>query len=487
MRELLRPSPGTLHALVITTAATLLWLPALTWPVSTLDESILLVYPQRMSGGALPYRDFFAAYGPTFWWGLHGWFGITGLTIQSLRLLGLALHIALALGVLAVLKEYGRVVALTASTLTVLLLFRLGAAPYAWLTTTVLCIWALAILRRRPLWAGVLAGLAIGVRPDVTLLALLPPLILLENGRRRWVAGTALALTPVWLTLTVTPVGMVQDILLGRAGRGAGQSRLPIPPLADTDRRLLAVLLAAVLLAVLWAWVRRDRLTIALALLAVLSLPQAFQRADYTHFVYAGLFVFPLLPAAVTTLLARLPQPQLRSPALGSLLGVLVFLIAVPEIPRNIVDMVANGNMREKTVGHDGRYLPEAPVRADVLDTLLPAIDALTVPGETVFVFDANLVRPAVNDVSLYYYLPRLRQSALHMEITPGITTEAGSGLADDINRAELVVLVQTPETERRALFPYAKGGSTEASNALHASFCRRRIVERYELWTRCR
>jgi len=483
MRELHRPSAD---ALAITTAATLLWLPALTWPVSTLDESILLVYPQRMSGGALPYRDFFAAYGPTFWWGLHGWFSVVGLTIESLRVLGLLLHVALALGVLVLLRAYGRGVALTASALTVLLLFRLGAAPYAWLTTTVLCVWALAIARRRPLWAGVLAGLAIGVRPDVALLAVLPPLVLLTTGRRRWVTGIAIGLAPVWVTLTVTPVGMVQDILLGRAGRGAGQSRLPIPPPADADRRLLAVLVAAVLLALLWAWVRRDRLTAALALLAVLSLPQALQRADYTHFVYAGLFVFPLLPAVASGLLARLPRPQLRGPALGSLLGVLVFLVAVPEIPRNIVDMVAHGNMQEKTVHHDGRHLPEAPVRADVLRVLLPAIDAMTTPGQTVFIFDANLVRPAVNDVSLYYYLPRLRQSALHMEITPGITTEAGSGLADDVDAADLVVLVQTPESERRTLFPYARGGSTEASDALHSRFCRRRVVERFELWTRC-
>jgi hypothetical protein len=290
----------------------------------------------------------------------------------------------------------------------------------------------------------------------------------------------------VWVTLAVTPVDMVQDILLGRAGRGAGQSRLPIPPPADADRRLLAVLLAAMLLALLWAWVRRDRQTLALALLAVLALPQALQRADYTHFVYAGLFVFPLLPAVASGLLARLPRPQLRGPALGSLVGVLVFLLAVPEIPRNIIDMVAHGNMREETVRHDGRHLPEAPVRADVLRVLLPAIDAMTAPGQTVFVFDANLVRPAVNDVSLYYYLPRLRQSALHMEITPGITTEAGSGLVEDVDTADLVVLVQTPESERRTLFPYARGGSTEASDALHSRFCRRRVVERFELWTRC-
>ncbi|MDP9183933.1 MAG: hypothetical protein M3P04_14300, partial [Actinomycetota bacterium] len=113
-------------------------------------------------------------------------------------------------------------------------------------------------------------------------------------------------------------------------------------------------------------------------------------------------------------------------------------------------------------------------------------IDEMTSPGQTVFVFDANMVRPAVNDVSLYYYLPRLRQTAFHMEITAGITSEAGSGLAADVLDADLVVLVRTPEPERKVLFPYATGGSLEATNTLRANFCRRAVVNRYELWLRC-
>jgi hypothetical protein len=186
-------------------------------------------------------------------------------------------------------------------------------------------------------------------------------------------------------------------------------------------------------------------------------------------------------------LIARTPRASSRPALLGGLVGAALFLLAVPEIPRNVVDMVANGNMQAATVHHDGRSLPEAPVRARVLTTLLRTIDSMTTPGQTVFVFDANMVRPAVNDVSLYYYLPRLHQSAFHMEITPAITTEQGSGLVDDVMDADLVVLVDTPEAERRALFPYATGGSQEATDALRNHFCERQVVERYELWVRCK
>jgi hypothetical protein len=235
------------------------------------------------------------------------------------------------------------------------------------------------------------------------------------------------------------------------------------------------------------AGLARNRRTTALAAMSLLALPQAFQRADYTHIVYAGLFCLPLLPLAVTRLLERLPNPPPRPRVLGALLGVMVFLVAVPEIPRNITDMLANGNMRARVVHHAGRWLPEAPARADLLGVLLPAVDAMTRPGDTLFVFDANLVRPAVDDVSLYYYLPQLRQVAFHMEITPGITSERGSGLVHDITSADLVILERTPEAERRMLFPYARGGSDDAQRALTKTFCLRRVIERYELWARCR
>ena len=61
-----------LAPLSLTAMTVALGLPALTWPANTLDEMILLVYPMRMLDGDLPYRDFFAAYGPAHWWLLEG-------------------------------------------------------------------------------------------------------------------------------------------------------------------------------------------------------------------------------------------------------------------------------------------------------------------------------------------------------------------------------------------------------------------------------
>jgi len=482
---------------VLTAAAmgALFALPALSWPMGTLDEAILLVYPQRMAGGDLPYEDFFAAYGPAFWWGLQGWYALTELSVASMRALGVLVHISMVLAVYCFARPDGRGRALLCAGLSALLLFRLGANPYAWLLSTALCVWQVALLalpqagRRTALGAGALGGLAIAVRPDTALLALLPalPLVWRSDLWRRWSAGVLLGLVPLWIGLVLTPSALLDNILLGRAGRGAGESRLPIPPLGQEDRRLLAVVLAVALLLVMTAVVTRQRRQTALALLALLALPQAFQRADYTHFVYAGLASLPLLPVALGALSSRLPDLVPGRRFTAPLLAPCLFLVAVPEIPRNVADMVLNGNMQSTTVAYEGREVPEAPDREAVLARLLPRVERLAGPGSTLFVFDSNLRRPAVTDLILYYYLPRLRQSAYHMEITPGITSERGSGLREDLLAADVVVLVGTPEADRRVLFPYAHDGSTEAEDALRARFCHRESIDRFELYVRCR
>jgi hypothetical protein len=91
-----------------------------------------------------------------------------------------------------------------------------------------------------------------------------------------------------------------------------------------------------------------------------------------------------------------------------------------------------------------------------------------------------------VNDVSLYYLLPRLNNHAKHIEVTPGVSSEAGSGLREDVLRADVIVLIDAQPWFRRSLFPYQRQGSSEAADALASSFCERGRVEYYVLYRRC-
>jgi hypothetical protein len=459
--------------------------------MSPLDEAILLVYPQRMMAGDLPYRDFFAAYGPTFWWGLEGWYTATALTVSSMRWLGLLCHVVLVLGVYQLARPEGRGQALLAAMLSALLLFPLGATPYAWLVVVALCTWQLALLRRprsRGLVPGVLAGLAVGVRPAAALVALVPALVLLAGTARvrAWALGLALGLLPVGYDLLLTGPAFLEDVLLGRGGQGARQSMLAVPPAALDDQRLLAGLLACVLLLAVAAGRTRQRFLIAVAALAALGLPQAFQRMDTTHLLYAGLLALPYLPIALGCLLRSLPHPPRRARTFGVLGGTVLCLVTTAQIPRDLVDVMANGNRQHTTVRWQDRVVPDAPWRARALDQLLPAVAALARPGDHLFVFDADTRRPTFGDVTLYYLLPGLRQTAHHMEITPGVTNRNGSGLADDFLDADLLVLVHLPRGVPQEAFPFARPGSSEAAKVLASTFCSVQRVDRYEILRRC-
>lgn len=477
-------------ALVLLTVA--LGLMAFDWPAGSLDETILIVYPERMMAGDLPYRDFFTAYGPAHWWLLQGAYEVLGASVTSARTVGVVVHVGLVLATYWLVRPHGRAIATYGGGISALLLFNLGAAPYAWLTTTALCLANVASLRDggrgKALLAGSMAGLAVAVRPDVAPLAALPALALLW-GRgpelRRWAAGVAVGLSPLWIGLALAGEALLANVLGGRAGKGAGQSRLPFWPEGNAARQLLVLLLLAVLLCCLYAVRERSRLSLALALLSLAALPQAFQRADGVHFVYAGLFSIPLLPLVVRDLLRATRGPRWgRWGALGA--GALL-LVATPGwvfVP--LLDEVRTTGPSSSLVEHDGRTLPAEPDTALTLRRLLATLDQETTPGETVFVYDNNLVRPAVNDVGLYHLLPRLRQDAYNMEVTPGVTAFPGGRLLEDLREADVAVLVDVSEAFRTVLFPFSKNGSLDAQQELARNFCRVATVDYYAVYRRC-
>lgn len=464
----------------------------LDWPADTLDEMILVVYPERMMAGDLPYRDFFTAYGPAHWWLLQGFYELAGAGVQSARLLGMGFHVVLVLATYWCLLPRGRWIAVAGGVISALLLSSLGAAPYAWLLAATLCLTNVAVLMSRargrlPL-AGVAAGAAIAVRPDVGLLAVLPALPFLWGSwpqARRWGAGLVAGLAPLWLGLALTGQELLANVLGARAGRGAGQSRLPLWPLEAPARQLLLLLLVSVLLGCALALRRRSQQDVALALLGLAALPQAFQRADAVHFVYAGLLSVPFLPLLCRELVrSRYGSAAARRAALAA--G-LLFVLTTPEwVTLPLVDELRGTGPRSTLVEHEGRQLPLGPSAAASLNELLVVLDRETEPGTTLFVYDRNLVRPAISDVGLYHLLPSLRQRAYNMEITPGVTAFPGGRLVEDLQQADIAVLIDVPEDFRAALFPYAKSGTADAQEELEQHFCLVAEVDYYLVYRRC-
>ncbi|MBC9822490.1 hypothetical protein [Terrabacter sp. MAHUQ-38] len=123
--------PTVIDAALVALVATLLALPSFSWPLTSLDESILLVYGEQVGSGLVPHRDFFTVYGPAPFYLLAGAFSTLGSSLETERALGLALHIAVALGCYLVGRSRDRVTALLAAVLSLTILFPLGTVAYA--------------------------------------------------------------------------------------------------------------------------------------------------------------------------------------------------------------------------------------------------------------------------------------------------------------------------------------------------------------------
>ncbi len=76
-----------------------------------MEEGFMLAFPEQLLHGRLPHRDFLHLYGPGSLWLLAAVFKLFGTTLTNERLVGLAQHCAVAFGMFALLRPWGRRIA----------------------------------------------------------------------------------------------------------------------------------------------------------------------------------------------------------------------------------------------------------------------------------------------------------------------------------------------------------------------------------------
>ena len=149
-----------------------------------MEEGFMLVFPEQMLNGSLPHRDFLHLYGPGSLWALAAVFKVFGTDLFVERMVGLAQHAAVAYGMYALLRPWGRRIATSGAIVSVVILIGpLGLSAMAWNGALALGVCSLAVgaaaVRRAgagdegrrwlvPL-AGVLGGAALLYRPDLVL------------------------------------------------------------------------------------------------------------------------------------------------------------------------------------------------------------------------------------------------------------------------------------------------------------------------------
>jgi hypothetical protein len=124
---------------------------------------------------------------------------------------------------------------------------------------------------------------------------------------------------------------------------------------------------------------------------------------------------------------------------------------------------------------------------ADALNEMIPDLAARSNPGDKLIVGPADLSRTIYSDVSIYFLFPELDPGTKYIEMDPGLADRAGSGLAEEIAKADFLVLtnIWTGWHEPNASDNHL---SDEANQAVADNFC---LTKRYEdnlvlLFERC-
>ena len=247
---------GADSALVVAvTVAASAW--AFCWPTTTQDEFSLMIYPDLMTHGLVPNRDFFTPYGPGTYWPLAAVFAVTGgPSVIAVRCVGLAYHVLLALAIRSAVRRSGREAAVAAGALAGMLAAGLLLIPYGWLLALAAMMASLgAADRSRWGLAGALGALAVTTRPEFLVVFLAVYAVRTPSLR------SGALVRPEDFSWEPIPLGVIgrcrtsiayQDCLVDRLGV---DTRLPVPPECSVAIGLGTILLAVGVLGIR-AWGR---------------------------------------------------------------------------------------------------------------------------------------------------------------------------------------------------------------------------------------
>lgn len=524
-----RQSLVRLALLVVTALAVLVPLPSvLAAPATTMEEGVLLVYPERLLEGDVPAKDFEHTYGPASLWTLAAAYELFDVSVAVERIVGHLYRVALALALYAIGVRWHRAVGVAMAAIGWVVSMAYAPGAYAWIGGTAVLLAGFAALQRLRaspdswhlgLLAGTAMGVAVSFRVDLALavaISSLPILVhLTARARRRWAGGLALGLLPLAVQLAragigTTYRGLVRDPVF-RHGPGR---RLPVPPAWDHPddyfSRLaelfgvdsgwvpwsfttqLFVLFLALFAAVGLAWVvaarhrtSDDAELIGLAALATALLPQALQRADAAHVVLVGIVVFACIPVWSFHLLARRAAPAVAA-SLAVAVGVLAvspFHLGQPVLDR-YREFDASPRPQSEVVFAGRSLVAASPAMARDMRAALDALDDLRDGGRRLFVGPADLRRSNYNETYFYFLLHEWEPASYFLEMNPGTATDAAERLADEISTSDILLLSsrydewEEPNDSRRL-------GPASANEVVDTEFRLVRSVGPYRIYQR--
>ena len=483
-----RLSPMSIAVITTAVIATVPLVSQLTAALLTPDEGLLMTYPERILVGQWPNRDFFTAYGPGGLALLAVAFKVAGLSVVVERIVGLGYHLAVATGVVMLLRGRGALTAGVAGTISGLLLVGLGLPAYVWLGALACLVWSVALLQGEPsriqvILAGFLAALSLAWRPDIALAVIFANVVLTVNSPRwrPWLVGAVLGSVPLAVHCAVAGAGFYRDIFSTRIQENAFPSLLS---LSSELQISVGVIAGCVVVLCVRAIRAPSRFTVAIFGMGLLLLPQCFQRVDKPHILFVGCLLIPLAVVDV------LPPPKMWRGMVGrygmsSSLAISWFSLTVLVFSLVAKGMIVNAQYPAAWLTHGSRSLPVASVTdRDDLEILIKAANRRLPRGSKVFIGATDMAVPNYSDIALYSMLPEYIPSSYFLESVPG--PASATRLATDIGRADMLFLSMVPESFRRTVWPDSIRGSEAANRVISSRFCLARRAGYTLLFFKC-
>ncbi len=483
------------------------------WPAfegagSPMDEGMILVYPEMLLHGKLPYRDFETFYGPANPALLAATFSVLGTNIFVERAVGLLYRLLILLAVFAITRRWGNTIALGCLALTGCLLLGTNLPAYAWFGAMACALWSLWLASRadssaRCFLGGLLAGCALLFRADIGPAMILAALPLLPGmtwrGRRTYFGGAGLAL------LLLAALGlftgwrpMVDNLFLIPVLHAGPARHLPLVLAGTCLITLFAAHLLASIVNIAAGIVAmrsrpddgRGRLLLAVALFGLGLTHQAANRLDSLHLLFVVFISFGILPLSLLLLGSRLCKivPGKREALFASVTVVAVLQALSPELTgmvRTAFASAMHSDAEATFVGQGDRSFPFNSFKAAATVSLvLKNLDALSAPGERLFVGPADLRRTNYNDTYFYHLMPKLTPATYFLEMNPLSANGPGSRLAADVESADWLLLNRAwdPWSEPNRSMDY---GSNAPNAVVQRDFVPRREFGTFVLWQR--
>jgi hypothetical protein len=394
------------------------------WGINPHDEGLMLQAGERIADGQLPYRDFYANYGPGQYFLIGGLDWLFGPSLLTWRILRVALDAGVALLVYLLVRRDAPEPLALAAWLAAAAAMAYPSIPHPNPTALALALGGLLLADRRPAAAGALAGLAVVFRLDVGLAAL-AGVALLAGRRGVWrvaLAGAAVACALMAPVVIAAP-GDFWDQTIGFALDEQGLQRLPLPgaweggfePNKILEHYYPYVLLAGSALWLAVALVRRLPVRLwAPAPLAAAGVLYLLARADLYHYI-------PL--AAVLPVLLATAAAEERNTVLTAALVVVLGLIAIQGLDLKRIQVLDPPPLATIDVDvADGVKAPPAEARA--LEQLTGYVRSRVPPGDPVFVANPRFDLVNVGNPLVYVIVQRPNPTRYDV-MQPGVVTTA--------------------------------------------------------------